>query len=207
MIHRANACKLLPLVLAPLFFLASCGADGPVFSRDLRAKIASSDAVFEAVFPPAAPDGADVRCAGTRNGAEVTLTVTGPERLSGFTVTMTRDHGGGFSVTLGGADFPAPAPVDPKAARALTDVFAILYGDAEETSPSPDKSERSAEAAALFLPTAGRIGDGESGETVFHTAAGDLVCGENGVPVRVVCPDFAGTPRTVLIENYTFTSP
>ena len=178
-----------------LFFLLSCSRAGG--EGDLLSRCAASDASFVAVFPPAYEGGEAVRCGGIRSGDTVTLTAEEPERLAGVRVVLTRTGDGGYRVEIDGPDFPAPAPVDPRAARFLTDVFVLLYGDGGGGETG------SVEAASLLLPTVGRSGE----ETVFRRPLGTVVFGEDGAPVRVSCRDMAGRERTVVLEEYASAGP
>ncbi len=178
-----------------LFFLLSCSRAGG--EGDLLSRCAASDASFVAVFPPAYEGGESVRCGGSRSGDTVTLTAEKPERLAGVRVVLTRTGDGGYRVEIDGPDFPAPAPVDPRAARFLTDVFVLLYGD------GGGRETGSVEAASLLLPTAGRRGQ----ETVFRRPLGTVTFGEDGAPVRVSCRDMAGRERTVVLEEYASAGP
>ena len=129
---RGGISAVLCLFLSAL----SCASGGFSPKADLRASAASRDASFAAVFPAAYAGGEDVRCAGIRAGDTVTLTVTAPERMADVTLTLRADGEGGYRTEISGPDFPAPVPADPAAARALTDVFVLLYGADAERSPS-----------------------------------------------------------------------
>lgn len=183
--------------LCLLVFLVSCSRGSGGAEGDLLSRCAASDASFIAVFPPAYEGGEAVRCGGSRSGDTVTLTAEEPERLAGVRVVLTRTGDGGYRVEIDGPDFPAPAPVDPRAARFLTDVFVLLYGDGGGGETG------SVEAASLLLPTAGRSGE----ETVFRRPLGTVVFGEDGAPVRVSCRDMAGRERTVVLEEYASAGP
>lgn len=180
-----------------LFFLLSCSGGGG--EGDLLTQCAASDASFIAVFPPAYEGGESVRCGGLRSGDTVTLTAEEPERLAGVRVILTRTVDGGYRIELDGPDFPAPVPVDPRAARFLTDVFVLLYGDGGDGEAGAAESE----SASLLLPTAARSGE----ETVFRRPLGTVVFGEDGAPVRVSCRDMAGRVRTVVLEEYVSAGP
>ena len=185
-------------VLCFAFAAASCASGELSPDADLPAAAAARDASFTAVFPAAYGGGEDVRCAGTRAGDTVTLTVTEPERMAGVTLTLRAGEDGGYRTEISGPDFPSPAPVDPAAARALTDVFVLLYGADAPSVPDPEDA-----AASVLLPAVSRSGE----ETVFRYGRGTLVFGADGMPARVSCRDMTGGERTIFFEDYVMTGP
>ena len=187
-------------VLLFLLTAASCAAGELSGRSDLPAVTAARDASFAAVFPAAYEGGEEVRCAGIRAGDTVTLTVTEPARMAGLTVTLREDGEGGYRTEISGPDFPAPAPVDPAAARALTDVFVLLYGTDSRAVPGGDGG---AEDVSLFVPTVSRSGE----ETVFRYAAGTLTFDGAGMPSRIACRDLAGGERIIVLEDYVMEEP
>ena len=203
--HAPRASAVL-IVLTAVFLLASCAAgdgEGAGFPGEDRADlIASSDASFRVRFPAAYSGGEDVACSGIRSGNTVTLTAEQPGRIAGtvFTLTMADTP---FSVSVSGPDFPAVMPVDPAAARALTDVFSLLYDPESRREggavPGPEPDGWEEEAAALFVPAVRRIGE----ETAFRYDTGTLILGPDGLPARAECPDLSGAFRTVFFEDYT----
>ncbi len=202
------------LFLLAAALLTGCARGGTSHPSGLLAETAASDASFTVVFPSAANLDEDVRCAGEKLPDGVTLTVLAPERSAGLVVTLAlREDGEGFAVSVSGPDFPDPAVMDPAAARALTDIFAALYGPGISSDGSAVRQEYGGvyrTGAGGILPTVRRIGDGNEGkagkakeETAFLFPSGaQLVFGENGLPVRVECPDLSGSLRTVVFEEY-----
>ena len=184
-------------VLCLLLCASSCGAGELAPDADLPAAVAARNASFTAVFPAAYDGGEDVRCGGIRSGDTVTLTVREPARMADVTVTL-RQEDGGFSAQISGPDFPAPAPVDPAASRALGDVFFLLYGADARSLPLGDSP-----AEDLLLPAVSRRGE----ETLFRYPAGTLVFDGSGLPARVLCRDMAGGERTVFFEDYVMEEP
>ena len=180
-----------------LVFLLSCSRGGG--EGDLLSRCAASDASFTAVFPSAYEGGEAVRCAGIRSGDTVTLTAEEPERMAGVRVTLTRTGDGGYRAEIDGPGFPASAPLDPRAARSLTDVFVLLYRD----GGGWEAGSAACEPASLLLPAVGRSGE----ETVFRRSVGTVVFGADGTPVRVICRDMSGRERTVAFEGYAFADP
>ena len=203
--HAPRASAVL-IVLTAVFLLASCAAgdgEGAGFpGKDRADLITSSDASFRVRFPAAYSGGEDVVCSGIRSGNTVTLTAEQPGRIAGtvFTLTMADTP---FSVSVSGPDFPAVMPVDPAAARALTDVFSLLYDPESRRAggavPDPEPDGREEEAVALFVPAVRRIGE----ETAFRCDTGNLILGPDGLPARAECPDLSGAFRTVFFEDYT----
>lgn len=188
-------------VLCLLLCASSCGAGELAPDADLPAAVAARNASFTAVFPAAYEGGEDVRCGGIRSGDTVTLTVREPARMADVTVTL-RQEDGGFSAEISGPDFPAPAPVDPAASRALGDVFLLLYGADTRTDARSIPGEE-CPAENLLLPAVSRRGE----ETVFRYPAGTLVFDGSGLPARVLCRDMAGGERTVFFEDYVMEEP
>ena len=200
------------LFLLAAALLTGCARGGASHPTGLLAETAGSVASFTVVFPSATNLDEAVRCAGEKLPDGVTLTVLAPERSAGLIVTLAlREDGEGFAVSVSGPEFPDPAVMDPAAARALTDIFAALYGPGISSDGSAVRQEYGgvyrAEAGGI-LPTVRRIGgknEGKAGkeETAFLFPSGaQLVFGENGLPVRVECPDLSGSLRTVVFEEY-----
>ena len=202
------------LFLLAAALLTGCARGSTSRPSGLLAETAGSDASFTVVFPSATNLDEAVRCAGEKLSDGVTLTVLAPERSAGTVVTLAlREDGEGFSVSVSGPDFPDPAVMDPAAARALTDVFAVLYGSGISSDGSAVRQEYGGvyrADAGEILPTVRRIGgenEGKAGEEKEETAflfpsGAQLVFGENGLPVRVECPDLTGSLRTVVFEEY-----
>ena len=215
MLNRSRLTRAIPVF--SLFLL--CGLLFPFFAgcagtrgdpRDagggLFALLCARDADFTAVFPSETNLGDEVVCAGKRRGDRVVLTVVSPERSAGAEVTLVLPSGDGteFSVSLSGPGFPAPAAVDPAAARFLTDLVSLLCLPAENgpsALPEEDPGIADPLRVSLFVPALRR---GE-GETLLRSdGRGLLALSPEGIPVYAECADLGGTRRIVRFSEYVF---
>lgn len=122
----------LAVVMAALvFFLSACGAPSDLFAYT------KGPVQFSLIFPSVSGDTDTVVCDCTRdeNGG-VVLTVAGPARLAGFTVTCASG-----TVCAGYGD--VTIPLSPEAAEGLTRIFTLLT---EEGS-----AKRSADGAYTII--------------------------------------------------------
>ena len=179
------------------------GRDGGLFAL-LRAR----DADFTLVFPSETNLGDEVVCAGERRGERVVFTVISPERSAGASVTLLLPSGDrtDFSVSLSGPGFPAPAAVDPAAARFLTDLASLLYlppedGASAVSEAASVRAEPSPVRVSLFVPAIRR---GEGDTLLRSDCHGVLALTPEGIPVYAECADLGGNRRLIRFSEYAF---
>ena len=177
--HAARA--VLCGLLSSFLFIQGCAAGS---ESPLTARIAASDASFTAVFPPCHAGGEAVVCAGEKIGGSVALTVLSPARSADVRIEADPAAGTCSLFTAGSGE---AIPVDPAAAEAILAPLSLLCMPASPDDPAPALS---------------RSDDGE--ETRIEMDRGTLIVSPDGVPLRLVTADFAGTAREIILEGWTF---